>query len=247
MREAVLAMATAAAPAEPLNGVKAYNTIMAVAAGTGLLLIVALGRKLFRREAVLFEGYAVAFAILGFILVTTGLHMTLTWPLNPDFPFDNIIFGEPSLAFGTMLLGAAFVLWRLGRRMDVWFEPVEVDDDMVTRVRGFAGPISVFAASIGLGCIGIAFAGVIYQLFAAPPQEPISGLLADYPMIEATFISATYAIIGIGAVLFPFALRKPTAGLVKTIGVCWTIGGLIWFFFGALNYFTHIGLYVNLM
>ena len=35
--------------------------------------------------------YLTIFGVLGSILVTTGLHMTLTWPLAPDFSFDNII------------------------------------------------------------------------------------------------------------------------------------------------------------
>jgi hypothetical protein len=29
------------------------------------------------------------------------------------------------------------------------------------------------------------------------------------------------------------------------IAVCWGIAGFIWIAFGALNYFTHIGLIVN--
>jgi len=42
---------------------------------------------------------------------------------------------------------------------------------------------------LGLALIGIGIVGVTYQLFAAPPEEPITGMFADYPMIEATSIS----------------------------------------------------------
>lgn len=59
------------------------------------------------------KGWSVGFAISGFILTPTGGHMTLSWVLAEiRFPFDDIIFGEPSLAFGVMLLGISVLLWR---------------------------------------------------------------------------------------------------------------------------------------
>ena len=101
---------------------------------------------------------------------------------------------------------------------------------------------------MGLGLISMAFAGVTFQLFAAPPQEPISGAFADYPMIEATFISLLFAITGIGAILFSFIQKEnPNQSLVKIVRYFWTIAGIIFVLFGAMNYFTHIGLIVNTM
>ncbi|MFI6815347.1 DUF981 family protein [Nonomuraea sp. NPDC050328] len=217
-----------------------YNTIMAVAAGIGLLLMVALGRDLLRGRTDGLTGFALAFGVLGTILTTTGLHMTLTWPLaGQGFPFDNIIFGEPSLAFGVMLLAAAFYLWKRGLDLR---ESV----DLAGHVVAVARPVSWFAAAMGLACFGIAAAGWTYTLFAAPPQEPISGLLAEYPLVEATFISGLYVLVGVGAVLLPFALVR-RGGLAKVVGWCWGLAGLAFTLFGALNYFTHIGLIVNTM
>lgn len=217
-----------------------YNTIMAVAAGIGLLLMVALGRDLLRGRTDGLTGYALAFGVLGTILTTTGLHMTLTWPLaGQGFPFDNIIFGEPSLAFGVMLLAAALYLWKRGLGL-------RESADLAEHVIAVARPVSWFAAAMGLACFGIAAAGWTYTLFAAPPQEPISGLLADYPLVEATFISGLYVLVGVGAVLLPFALVR-RGGLAKVIGWCWGLSGLAFTLFGALNYFTHIGLIVNTM
>ncbi|WP_019630578.1 DUF981 family protein [Actinomadura atramentaria] len=219
-----------------------YNTVMAVAAGAGLLMVVGCGARLRTPERELHtEGWALGFGVVGLILTLTGLHMTLTWPLAAGgFPFDNVIFGEPSLAFGVMLLGAALYLWRRGKEL-------AAAPDRPARVAALAGPVSIFVLGMGLACWGIAGAGMWYQLFAAPPQEPISGLLSDHPMVEATFISALYALVGIGAVLFPFALYRPIRPLVAVIGVCWGIGGLLFLIFGALNFFTHIGLIVNTM
>ncbi|MDL4771222.1 DUF981 family protein [Actinomadura xylanilytica] len=219
-----------------------YNTIMAVAAGAGLLLVVGLGRRLAGRGTVLHpEGWALAFGVLGLILTLTGLHMTLTWPLAAGgFPFDNIIFGEPSLAFGVLMLAAALFLWRRGTIL-------EEHPDRPGYVAGIAGPMSIFIVGMGLACFGIAAAGIWYELFAAPEQEPISGLLADHPMIEATFISVLYALVGVGAVLFPAALGAPRGPLGRVVGFCWALAGLLFLIFGALNYFTHIGLIVNTM
>ncbi|RMI47233.1 DUF981 family protein [Actinomadura harenae] len=218
-----------------------YNTIMAVAAGAGLLLVVGLGRRLLHPEGrVETSGWALAFGGLGLILTLTGLHMTLTWPLaGQGFPFDNVIFGEPSLAFGVLLLMASLFLWKRGEVLD------EAGPGRVGLVSRLSGPTSIFVFGMGLACFGIAAAGWKYQLFAAPPQEPISGKFADQKWLEATFISGLYVLVGIGAVLFPFALRTPSGWIVKVIGIVWAVSGVLFLLFGALNYFTHIGLIIN--
>ncbi|MYW01912.1 DUF981 domain-containing protein [Streptomyces sp. SID3343] len=219
-----------------------YNTIMSVAAGAGLLLVVALGWQLLSPgRKIAPEAWALAFGALGFVLIVTGLHMTLTWPLaGQGFPFDNIVFGEPALAFGVLLACASLYLWKRGAAL------VE-DPDRLTRLTKLASPISVFVFGLGLACFGIAAAGWKYTLFAAPPEEPVSGEFADHPMLEASFISSLYVLVGIGAVLFPLALHRPKGRPARVVGVAWTLSGLAFLFFGGLNYFTHIGLIVNTM
>ncbi|WP_406381505.1 DUF981 family protein [Streptomyces sp. NBC_01618] len=218
-----------------------YNTIMAVAAGAGLLLVVALGRLLLASDrTITAEGWVLAFGAVGFTLVTTGLHMTLTWPLaGQGFPFDNIIFGEPALAFGVFLLAASCYLWKRGAELN--------SADRIVHTARVAAPISVFVFGLGLACFGIAAAGWKYTLFAAPPEEPISGEFAKWPILEASFMSGLYVLVGLGALLFPFALRRPRSWLSPVIGVVWGLAGLAFLFFGGLNYFTHIGLIINTM
>lgn len=236
-----------------------YNTIMSVAVGAGLLAVVLLFVDLRkasggdetseRRKLLSTDGWGITFGVLGLLLTATGLHMTLSWPLAAGgFAFDNIIFGETSLAFGVIMLGAAIYLWKRGTEL-------KADPAPLMLAARTARPLSIFIAALGLALLAIAIAGVTFQLFAAPPQEPISGAFADYPMIEATFMSLLFALVGIGAVVFPFAvnsvLRSPvvakSGGAVKTVGIMFTITGVIFVLFGAMNYFTHIGLVVNTM
>lgn len=222
-----------------------YNTIMAIAAGAGLMSLVGFGRALLRERDINIDAWSLAFAIPGIILFTTGLHMTLTWPFAKYFPFDNIIFGETSLGFGVLLIVAAFYLWRRG-------SAITESGDAAKYLARVARPSSLMVVGLGLALIAIAFAGIIFQLFAAPPEEPISGEFAEWPWVEAIFMSGMFAVVGVGALLFPFALKGMEVGAkqtrVQTItGIAFGLSGLGFFLFGALNFFTHIGLIVNTM
>jgi uncharacterized membrane protein len=230
-----------------------YNTIMCVAAGVGLLLILRFWSQLNNNKIGQLEGWAIGFGLLGFILTLTGAHMSLTWPLAQiGFPFDDIIFGEPALAFGVLLLAVSILLWRksnLYLKQDIDMKDNKTVSKMLrVELPDLLKPLSYFAAAMGLALFSIAIAGVSYQLFAAPPEEPISGAFADYPLIEAIFISALYAIIGLSAILFPFSLKeKPKPSVIQTIKYCWLFTGIVLVLFGVMNYFTHIGLIVNTM
>jgi uncharacterized membrane protein len=225
-----------------------YNTVMSVAAGVGLLLLVMLGRSLYSRRPFSAEGYAVAFGALGLVLFPMGLHMSLTWPLARIAPFDNIMFGETSVAFGAMLLAASAYLWRRGAALEPAGPADEAAEEAQARLEGLARlalPISLFAAGMGLACFAIAAAGWRYTLWAAPPQEPISGQFANHPLLEATFISLLYVGVGAGAVLLPLVLLTRRKEIAFLIGLAWTLAGLGFTIFGALNFFTHTGLIIH--
>lgn len=222
-----------------------YNTIMSIAAGAALMSLVRFARALAREKDPLPEAWALTFAVPGFILTVTGTHMSLTWPMAKYFPFDNIIFGETSLGFGVLLLALAFYLWKRGAA-------ILASGDPARHMARIARPTSLFAVGMGLALFGIAVAGVYYQLFAAPREEPISGEFADYPMVEAIFMSGMFATVGLGAVLLPRALRDfaaqaPVTKTQKAVAIAWYLSGLGFLLFGALNFFTHIGLIVNTM
>ncbi|MDK7270971.1 MULTISPECIES: DUF981 family protein [Actinotignum] len=254
-----------------------YNTIMAIAAGVGLILV---GRLLAHLrsavpagvagagdsagvagatgagaahaagtdadKAVSLDGYTLGFFVTGLIQTLTGLHMCLTWPLAAGgFPFDNIIFGETCLGFGVLLLAASFILWKRGDRILASSSPFRT----FARI---ARPVSIFALAMGLALLAIMCAGMVYQFFAAPPQEPISGSFAAYPWLESIALSAVFGLAGVGAILF-FAAVRPDAsgqvrgGVVSAAYWCLVISGVIFMLFGAMNFYTHIGLVVNTM
>jgi Protein of unknown function (DUF981) len=222
-----------------------YNTIMSIAAGAALISLVYFARALKSEQDLDLEPWALAFAVPGFILTITGIHMSLTWPFAKYFPYDNIIFGETSLGFGVLLLAATFYLWNRGAVIIASGDPARY----LARV---ARPLSLFIFGMGLALGAIAMAGLVFQLFAAPPEEPISGAFAAYPWVEAIFMSGLFGFVGLGAVLFPFALRGFSSGSNITaweriIGWVWGLSGLGFFLFGALNFYTHIGLIVHTM
>ena len=248
-----------------------YNTLMVLAAATAFLLILDLGRRILQGRRIAPTGWVGAFVTLGAIMTFLGGVMTVTWPLQQVAPNccqqDNIIFGEPVLGFGVTLLVGAYLLWRTARRRPVirggatsaatvtadpaatvtadpaatvTADPVE-QESFASRLSAALQPLSWFVLALGLSLFAIAIAGVRFKLFAAPPTEPISGSVGNHPLVEAIFISTLYALMGIGAVLFPFFIRTLNRRLAKVIAVAWLIPGVTWLGFAALNYYTHVG------
>lgn len=232
-----------------------YNTLIALAAGVGLLLLVALGLAVRNSRPANRIGWAVAFGALGAVLAFLGGVMTVTWPLEGFTQFDNIAFGEPALGMGALLLAGSYLLgarrpWGEGAGAAV--QPQERELASGTsweHLCRLLQPLSWFAFAMGLALFAIAFVGPIYEPWAAPPSEPITGEFSDTPLVENLFLTAVYALTGLGAVLLPFALneRKPSpeGPLWTIVGGSWLLSGLAWLVFGALNYYTHIGLLIN--
>lgn len=221
-----------------------YNTSMAIGAGAGLCTL-ATALKSASGSKISPTGYAMTFGILGLLLFSTGLHMTLTWPLAKYFPFDNIVFGEPCLCIGLILLGLA---WYFNKRESI----IQSSSDPLQLIATDIYPLRFFLYGIGIGQIGIGVAGVVFKLFAAPPEEPISGWFAAYPMLETIMISSLFAMSGVAALLTPMVLKKHSNAEQKAFkGVdllayrIMMFCGSVWIIFGGLNFFTHIGLIVN--
>ncbi len=84
-----------------------YLTVMLLNLAAGLVVLGFLVFKLKNFETVNKSQFVPGFAITGFIGVVTGFHMIFTWPLPGSF---NIAFGEMSLLFSVLFIGAALAL-----------------------------------------------------------------------------------------------------------------------------------------
>lgn len=217
-----------------------------VGTGVGLLLVVALGVNAWRRTAIAAEGWSLSFAILGVILTVLGFVMSITWPYRVAGAADgNILFGEPSIAFGLLLLAASFYTWR---RRSVFERLCSTNqreaDNAYAELIQVLKPISVFVFAVGLIMTACAVAWIRYRLGAAPPSEPISGRFGQYKTIESTFMGVLYGLVALGALLFPLSAGRKR-NILRVIAFCWIVSGVVFLVFGAFNYYTHIGDVVN--
>ena len=218
-----------------------YNTLMGVAAGTALLMVPLLARKLHRRESIAPEGWALAFGILGLILTFLSGLMTVSWPLNVNPPI-NIMFGEPTLVLGLLMQAAAWFMWKRPEA----FRDIEGESlDFLLRV---LAPVSWLVFVLGLVLLSCTLAVFRFGFVgAAPAEEPISGLLRNYGWVENSFVGVLYALSAAGTLMAPFALRDLGGATARVAGWCMVLSGTAVLLFSVMNYYTHIGLLVNML
>jgi len=187
------------------------------------------------------EGWAGFFGVTGLLLFVLGIHTTVTWPFGGGgFEYANIAFGQPAAAFGALLLLASVYLWRHRAAFH--------DDAAAAGRRALASlkPASIFVGALGLSMAVLAITFVRFQLGAAPPEEPISGRVGHLPLIEAIFLGGLWGIVALGALLFAYALLTDRHELLRWVVWAWVIGGVVFLLFGAMNFYTHIGMYYNI-
>lgn len=220
---------------------------MGVCAGLGLVLMALLGKKLFKREVIAPEGWALALGSVGVILAFLSGLMATTWPLTVNPPL-NILFAEPSLLFGVLLVAASLFLWSQKHHFAALSgKQVTLSDEAYIYLRRVLSPMSWVIFGLGLVLLFSAFAILRFTIVgSAPVEEPITGLLHDYPLIENTFFGLLYLLPAIGTLLAPFALRKPHSVLPRIVGYAWFFAGIAFLLFSAMNYYTHAGMLVNL-
>jgi len=133
-----------------------YLTVLMInlAAGTALLAYFVLN-GITREDN---QGFASAFGIVGLIALLGGLHMTFNWPLPGSF---NIAYGESTLLFGGVFLGAALALAKGWDLMPIsifaFFAGV---DSLVIGLRIINLSLSKHPLLTGLGFILVGLAGV---------------------------------------------------------------------------------------
>lgn len=218
-----------------------YNELIAITAGAGLLGFAIFLSHLIRAQRIDSEGWAAFFGVTGLLLFVLGLHTTVTWPYGGDgFEYANVAFGQPAVGFGALLLVATIYLWR---HRALYEGDVGVAN---TKALESLKPASIFVGVLGLGMGVLAIAFVRYQLGAAPPEEPITGRFGHLPWIEALFLGGLWGIVAVGALLFAAALWTNRPQLLRWAVWAWAIGGIAFILFGALNFYTHLGMYFNI-
>jgi len=220
-----------------------YNTIVGLAAGTGLLLVAQLLKQFAEGKKVQPEGFALAFGITGFIQTVLGLTISVMWPYTKVL-HANIMLGEPALAFGSLLIAAAFFLWRKRDTLADLGHGNEKSATALAYLLAVLRPVSVWVFATGLMMASLVVAIIYYQLGHAPTEEPISGYFGD-SSVEPTFLALLWGLISIGALLAPAAMAKSNHKGISIVRFCWTVAGGLLVLFSAMNYFTHIGLLMN--
>lgn len=173
--------------------------------------------------------HAPTFFVLGMLLTGLGAAMSVTHPLTANPPL-NIVFGEPCLWLGIMLLAAALHLWRGG-----------------TLSAGALKAISPVVFAVGLILAFCAAAiGRFTMIGAAPAEEPITGLLHDLPLLENTFFVLLYALAAAGALALPWVVTRASDAAWAVMRSSWNIAGVGFVLFSAMNYYTHVGMMVNI-
>jgi uncharacterized membrane protein len=218
-----------------------YNELVAVTAGAGLLGVAWFLAQLARGRRIESEGWAGFFGVTGVLLLVLGIHTTVTWPFGgKGFEYANIAFGQPAAGFGALLLFAAVYLWR---HRTLFSGDVETAKSAALAA---LKPVSIFVGALGLAMGVLAIAFVRFQLGAAPPEEPISGRFGQWPILEALFLGGLWGVVAVGAILFAIAQLTDRPQLLRWVVWAWTIGGVVFLLFGAMNFYTHIGMYYNI-
>jgi uncharacterized membrane protein len=218
-----------------------YNELVALTAGAGLLGFAWFVAHLIGNKRIDSEGWAGFFGVTGLLLLALGIHTTVTWPFGGEgFEYANIAFGQPAAGFGALLLFAAVYLWR--HRAVFAGDVDEANSGALASLK----PIGIFVGALGLAMGVLAITFVRFQLGAAPPEEPISGRFGHLPILEALFLGGLWGVIAIGALLFAFALLTDRPQLLRWAVRAWIVGGVVLLLFGAMNFYTHIGMYYNI-
>ena len=218
-----------------------YNELVAITAGAGLLGVAVFLHQLIGTKRINSEGWAALFGVTGLLLLVLGIHTTVTWPFGGEgFEYANIAFGQPAAGFGALLLFAAVYLWRHRALFDG-----DVEHAKAAALSALK-PVGIFVGALGLGMAVLAATFVRFQLGAAPPEEPISGRFGHLPLIEALFLGGLWGVVAIGALLFAIALWTDRPQLLRWAVWAWVAGGVVFLLFGAMNFYTHIGMYYNI-
>jgi hypothetical protein len=216
-----------------------YNTLIGVTAGMALVLVPVLARRVHRGDAIAPGGWAVTFGVLGVVMTFLSATMVTTWPLTAK-PQVNILFGEPTLLLGVLLVAASLFLWRRGEVLE------SAGTGSPQELRAVLSPVSWVLFALGLILAACTIAIFRFTAIgAAPSQEPVMGRFSEHPGVENTLLGLIYALSAVGTLLAPAAARDFGSVPARLAGWCMAVAGVVLTGYSAMNYYTHIGLEVR--
>ncbi len=225
------------------------NTVIGFLAGIALLLLVIFARHAATADRRIRQAWAWVFATLGGTLFVFGFHTTVTWPL---LGAGNLIFGEPSVIFGVILLAAAGIIHQT---------PLEGAEDQTTEttLRSFnpfivqgvedipeellvaLQPLAFVSAFTGLMLILLAIGGAALGeiVFRPPPNEYPTGMIAGTG-IESIYFIVTYGVLGTGTILLPIALHNRS--WLRPVAYLFVLAGILLLLITYVSFLGHISL-----
>jgi uncharacterized membrane protein len=232
-----------------------YNTLMGLAASVALLLMVPFARYGSTAPPSVRNAWAWTFAGLGGLLAVLGIHVSIAWPL---LGAANIIFGEPSLLFGVLLLVAAAIIARTpiedadeditdvtvsergDSRGELWrhhwrFKELPTELMVALRPVAYVGALGGVMVLL-VGTAGAAFGTIVFR---PPAAEWPTGLVAGTGL-EIVYMVGTYLALGLGAVLLPVGLHRPKR--LPLAGGLLTLGGVLLLFITLISFVGHVSM-----
>jgi putative membrane protein len=151
-------------------------------------------------------------AIVGLVATVVGLHMALTWPIpeteNVNLMFANVAFGETSVMFGVLFLGAALAVakgWSLA-------------------------PVAIYGAIAGLIAIVIGIRIQVLEITQSPPMTCAGFVLTG--LAGVAVLAIVLAPVTLARML------KVLAGLVMIVAAAiWALTATV-AYWGHLKHFS---------
>ena len=72
------------------------------------------------------------------------------------------------------------------------------------------------------------------------------GMALGWSSLEALFLGGLWGVVAIGALLFAVTVWTDRPQVLRWAVRAWVVGGTVFLLFGAINFYTHIGMYYNI-
>lgn len=149
------------------------------------------------------------FGVVGAIALVTGLPMTLTWPIPGSF---NIAFGETTVLFGILLVGASLTLamgWELLTLGIYGFFAGLVS--LLIGLRFINLGLTPVAVPAGIGFILVGLGGMCSALTLSLKENRLLRIIGAIVLIVAAFIFAFIGLSSYWVHLDTFSTWQPLA------------------------------------